>query len=210
MIRDEALREKFLSSELIYPGKIIRVEKWQVELPDGGTAMREIVRHNGASAIVPVDGEGMVTLVRQHRTAIGQCTWEIPAGKLDTPTEDPFSAAKRELEEETGLQAGQWRKLTTIYTTPGFCNEQISIYLATGLSQSSAHPDADEFLGLTRMPLHEAVSLCMAGEFQDGKTVIGLLMAQQALFAADMPRMEASTVIQRVNAPASSRKAETY
>lgn len=208
MIRDESLREKFLSSELIYPGKIIRVEKWQVELPSGDTATREIVRHNGASAIVPVDDQGMVTLVRQHRAAIGQCTWEIPAGKLDSPSEDPFSAAKRELEEETGLRASQWRKLTSIYTTPGFCNEHISIYLATGLSQRNAHPDEDEFLGLTRMPLHEAVALCMAGEFQDGKTVVGLLMAQQALAAADMPVTAASTAIQRSTAPASSREAE--
>ncbi len=208
MIRDEALREKFLSSETIYPGKIIRVEKWQVELPDGGTAMREIVRHNGASAIVPVDDLGMVTLVRQHRAAIGQCTWEIPAGKLDSPQEDPFSAAKRELEEETGLRAAEWRKLTTIYTTPGFCSEQISIYLATGLSQRNAHPDEDEFLGLTRMPLQEAVSLCMAGEFQDGKTVVGLLLAHLALSAADQPPLEASTAIQRFQASASSREAE--
>ena len=209
MIRDESLREKFLSSEVIYPGKIIRVEKWQVELPDGETAMREIVRHNGASAIVPVDAQGMVTLVRQHRAAIGQCTWEIPAGKLDSPSEDPFSAAKRELEEETGLQASEWKKLTTIYTTPGFCNERISIYLATGLTQLSAHPDEDEFLGLTRMPLAEAVSLCMAGEFQDGKTVIGLLMAQMALSASDMPGAGASTAIQRFTPAASSREAES-
>ena len=159
MIRDEALREKFLSSEAIYPGKIIRVEKWQVELPNGETAMREIVRHNGASAIVPVDDQGMVTLVRQHRVAIGQCTWEIPAGKLDSPSEDPFAAAKRELEEETGLQAAEWRKLTSIYTTPGFCNEQIAIYLATGLSQRNAgrgrvlRPDQNAPFG-GRVPLH--------------------------------------------------------
>ena len=103
MIPDSQLRETFLSKEDIYPGKIIRVEKWQVALPNGETALREIVRHNGASAIVPVDDAGMVTMVRQHRVAIDKCTWEIPAGKLDTPTEDPFDAARRELEEETGI-----------------------------------------------------------------------------------------------------------
>ena len=208
MIKDEALREKFLSSEEIYPGKIIRVEKWRVELPNGDAALREIVRHNGASAIVPVDDQGMVTLVRQYRAAIGQCTWEIPAGKLDSPSEDPFAAAKRELEEETGLRAEEWRKLTTIYTTPGFCNEQIAIYLATGLSQANAHPDEDEFLGVTRMKLSEAVALCMAGEFRDSKTVIGLLMAHLALTAADKPVLGASTAIQRFTGAASSRKAE--
>ena len=204
---DDALREKFLSSDEVYPGKIIRVEKWQVALPNGDTALREIVRHNGASAIVPVDDQGMVTLVRQHRAAIGQCTWEIPAGKLDTPTEDPFAAAQRELEEETGLQAAHWQKLTCIYTTPGFCNEQISIYLATGLSQHPAHPDSDEFLRLTRMPLHEAVALCVSGEFRDSKTIIGLLLAQQALHAQDAPFLGVSAPIQRYTASASSQEA---
>ena len=208
MIADEALREKFLSSEEIYPGKIIRVEKWQVSLPNGETAMREVVRHNGASAIVPVDDHGYVTLVRQHRVAIDQCTWEIPAGKLDTPTEDPFSAAKRELEEETGLQAAHWQKLTTIYTTPGFCNERISIYLATGLSQHPSHPDADEFLGLTKMPLREAADLCMAGEFQDSKTIIGLLMAHRVLQAQDAPFLNASAPIQRFHVTASSQESK--
>lgn len=205
---DEELREKFLSSEDIYNGKIIRVQKWQVTLPNGETALREVVRHNGASAIVPVDDRGMVTLVRQHRVAIDRCTWEIPAGKLDTPSEDPFSAAKRELEEETGLQAEHWQKLTCMFTTPGFCNEQISIYLATGLSQHPSHPDADEFLGLTKMPLEEAVALCMAGEIRDSKTLVGLLMAQRALQAQDFPALEAAASIQRFTGAASSREAK--
>jgi ADP-ribose pyrophosphatase len=207
-MKDEALRERFLSSEEIYPGKIIRVEKWQVELPNGEKALREVVRHNGASAIVPVDGEGQVTLVRQHRVAIDRCTWEIPAGKLDSPAEDPFSAAQRELEEETGLQAAHWQKLTCIYTTPGFCNEQISIYLATGLSQHPAHPDADEFLFLTKMPLRRAVEMCMAGEIRDGKTVIGLLMANQALHAQEAPFLNAAASIQRFTGTSSSREAK--
>ena len=205
---DEELREKFLSSEDIYNGKIIRVQKWQVTLPNGETALREVVRHNGASAIVPVDDRGMVTLVRQHRVAIDRCTWEIPAGKLDTPSEDPFSAAKRELEEETGLQAEHWQKLTCMFTTPGFCNEQISIYLATGLSQHPSHPDADEFLGLTKMPLEEAVALCMAGEIRDSKTLVGLLMAQRALQAQDFPALEAAASIQRFTGTSSSREAK--
>lgn len=208
LIRDEELRESFLSSEEIYPGKIIRVEKWQVALPNGETAMREIVKHNGASAVVPVDELGQVTLVRQHRAAIDKCTWEIPAGKLDYPGEDPFDAAKRELEEETGLQAASWRKLTSVYTTPGFCNERISIYLATGLSQHPSHPDADEFLRVKKIPLSDAVAQCMAGEIQDGKTLVGLLMAQQALCAQDLPVYGAGATIQRFTAPPSSREAK--
>ena len=206
MTTDDSLREVFLSGEEVYPGKIIRVEKWQVRLPNGETALREIVRHNGAAAIVPVDGLGRVTLVRQHRVAIDQCTWEIPAGKLDSPQEDPFHAAQRELEEETGLQAERWQKLTAMYTTPGFCNECISIYLATGLSQHPAHPDADEFLRVKKLPLEEAIAQCLSGEIQDGKTLAGLLLAQQALRAQDFPFLGAPP-IQRMNGPASSLQA---
>ena len=205
---DSQLQETFLSGEEIYPGKIIRVEKWQVALPNGDTAMREIVKHNGASAIVPVDGAGMVTMVRQHRVAIDKCTWEIPAGKLDSPTEDPFDAAKRELEEETGLQAEHWQKLTSMYTTPGFCNERISIYLATGLSQHPSHPDADEFLRIKKIPLDDAIAQCMSGEIQDGKTLVGLLMAKQVLSLRDMPLMGAGASVPRYSAVCAPREAK--
>ena len=208
MIPDSQLRETFLSKDEIYPGKIIRVETWQVALPNGGTALREIVRHNGASAIVPVDGAGMVTMVRQHRVAIDKCTWEIPAGKLDSPNEDPFDAAKRELEEETGLQAEHWQKLTSMYTTPGFCNERITIYLATGLSQHPAHPDEDEFLRIKKIPLDDAIAQCVSGEIQDGKTLVGLLLARQALAARDMPMMGVGTSAPRYNAVCAPREAK--
>ena len=179
--QDDALREKFLSSEEIYPGKIIRVEKWQVELPNGGTALREIVRHNGASAVVPVDEFGQVTMVRQHRIAIDKMTWEIPAGKLDSPDEDPFDAARRELEEETGLQAAHWQKLTSMYTTPGFCNERISIYLATDLTRGETHPDDDEFLNTVSIPFEEALAMATRGEITDSKSLCGLLLAAKHL-----------------------------
>ena len=202
---DDQLRETFLSGETIYQGKIIRVERWQVSLPDGRTAPREIVRHNGGVAVVALDDEGQVTLVRQFRVAMDRFTWEIPAGKLDTPEEDPFSAAKRELEEETGLQAEHWQLLTRAASSPGFCTEQLSIYLATGLSQHPAHPDPDEYLRLTKMPLDQAVQLCMAGELRDAKTIVGLLMAQRAVCAADAPRPGASASIQRNSALSSSR-----
>lgn len=202
---DDSLREVFLSGEELYNGRIIKVERWQVSLPNGQTAPREIVRHNGAAAIVPVDSAGNVTLVRQYRVAVGRFTWEIPAGKLDSPEEDPFHAARRELEEETGLQAEKWQLLNRIDTTPGFCTERIAIYLATGLSQHPAHPDADEFLGLTKMPLEEAVALCMAGEIHDSKTLVGLMMAQRVLAKTDMPGAALHTPIQRAASPSSSR-----
>lgn len=180
-MQDDSLRENILTKEEVFHGKLINVEHWQVELPDGKTALREIVRHKGAVAIVPIDDQGNVTLVRQHRVAAGRFTWEIPAGKLETIDENPDSAAKRELEEETGLNAENWRFLTRIDTTPGFCTEKISLYLATGLSQHETHPDEDEFLHLTKMPLREAAQLALEGKLRDSKTVIGLLMAQMLL-----------------------------
>ena len=187
MIGDDSLREIYQDGETIYDGKIIRVEKWRVSLPDGREAAREVVIHKGAAAIVPVDAQGMVTLVRQHRVALDTFTWEIPAGKLDSLSEDPLDCAKRELEEETGLRAANWRRLSHVITTPGFCTEQISIYLATELSQHEAHADQDEFLRLQKMPLDEAVNRVMAGEFRDAKTCLGLLMAARVL--ADQPRL---------------------
>ena len=187
MIGDDSLREIYQDGETIYDGKIIRGEKWRVSLPDGREAAREVVIHKGAAAIVPVDAQGMVTLVRQHRVALDTFTWEIPAGKLDSVSEDPLDCAKRELEEETGLRAANWRRLSHVITTPGFCTEQISIYLATELSQHEAHADQDEFLRLQKMPLDEAVNRVMAGEFRDAKTCLGLLMAARVL--ADQPRL---------------------
>ena len=187
MIGDDSLREIYQDGETIYDGKIIRVEKWRVSLPDGREAAREVVIHKGAAAIVPVDAQGMVTLVRQHRVALDTFTWEIPAGKLDSVSEDPLDCAKREMEEETGLRAANWRRLSHVITTPGFCTEQISIYLATELSQHEAHADQDEFLRLQKMPLDEAVNRVMAGEFRDAKTCLGLLMAARVL--ADQPRL---------------------
>ena len=174
---DAQLTEKLLSKQVVFPGKIIRLEHWQVELPNGEQALREVACHPGASAIVALDEEDRVILVRQHRIAVGRLTLEIPAGKLDGPDEDPFLCAQRELSEETGLSAENWRKLTVLETTPGFCNERIHLYLATGLSQHASHPDADEFVAVTRMPLRDAVARVMDGTFRDGKTALGIMMA---------------------------------
>lgn len=173
---DDAIRETYVSGETVFRGKLISVDHLTVRLPDGNEALREVVRHRGASAIVPLDADGMVTLVRQHRIAIDRMTWEIPAGKLDSKGEDPLIAAKRELEEETGLRAAEWRLLTTLDTTPGFCDERISVYLATGLEQYAAHTDADEFLRLRKLPLDDAIRLCVNGEIRDAKSIIGLFM----------------------------------
>jgi len=178
---DQNLREIPLSDKTVFEGILIDVSHMQVRLPNGNTAAREIVHHKGAAAVVPVDAEGNVYMVRQHRVALDLMTLEIPAGKLDYVGEDPYDCAVRELEEETGLRAESMELMTHVVTTPGFCTETIGLYLATGLSQHEDHPDQDEFLFVEKLPLKEAVDRVMSGEFRDAKTALGLLMAWQKL-----------------------------
>ena len=180
-MNDQDLRETFVDGQVVFPGKIIRVEHWNVRLPNGDMALREVACHPGASAVVPLDEDGNLILVRQHRIAVGRLTLEIPAGKLDSAGEDPLVCAQRELSEETGFNAEHWEKLTCLETTPGFCNERIHIYLATGLTQGATHPDEDEFVSTVRMPLKEAVSNVMNGTFRDGKTALAIMMAAYRL-----------------------------
>jgi len=172
-----AILEIPLKDELVFHGALIDVTHMMVQLPNGKEALREVVRHKGAAAVVPVDADGFVTMVRQHRVVVDQVTLEIPAGKLDHVGEDPLACAHRELEEETGLRAEQMELLCPMVTSPGFCTEKVSIYLATGLSHHHAHLDEDEFLNAVRLPLEEAVARAMRGELNDGKTALGLLMA---------------------------------
>lgn len=174
---DRQLRETYLNKETIFSGKIIEVERWTVRLPDGKEALREVALHKGACAVVAVDEKGKVLLVRQHRVAAGEFTWEIPAGKLDVDGEAALGCAKRELLEETGCTADHWRHLTTMLTTPGFTNERIALFLATGLHEQEAQPDEGEFLTVRRVPLEEAVAAVTAGRITDGKSCVGLLMA---------------------------------
>jgi len=176
----QQLEERVLSKELIYDEGFVHLEKWQVKLPDGKTVTREVILHPGAAAVVAINDNEEIYLVHQYRTPIGRVTTEIPAGKLDSG-EDPLACAQRELSEETGLEADQWQKLTALETTVGFCNECIHIYLARGLKQFASHTDEGEFLSVTRMPFADAVSRVTAGEFQDGKTALGILLAHQLL-----------------------------
>ena len=181
--RNMDIIETPVSRERVFDGLIIHVDRAMYRLPNGAVKPREIAVHPGASAVVAVDGEGMVTLVRQFRAALDRVTLEIPAGKLDAPVEDHLDAARRELSEETGLKAAKWTHLTDMASTPGFCSEVISIYLAEELSQGETHPDDDEFLNVIRMPLEEACKRVMDGEIGDSKTICGLLMARSVLAA---------------------------
>lgn len=181
-MNESELREVPISEKTMLHGDLFDVTYMQVRLPNGGTAKREIVRHGvAAAAIVPVDADGNVYLVEQYRVGSDAITLEIPAGKQDSATEDNLVCAVRELEEETGLHADHIELMTRIYSAPAFCDEEIGIYLATGLSQHRAHLDEDEFIHVVKLPLQEAVARAMRGEQPDSKTVIGLLMAARKL-----------------------------
>ena len=173
--------ETTVESVRVFDGLILHIDHATNRLPNGKLAAREIARHVGASAVVPVDGEGNVWLVRQYRAPIDKVLLEIPAGKLDFPGEDRQLAAIRELEEETGLTAGRWTHLADIVTTPGFSDEKISLYLAQELSPGQSHPDEDEFLNVVRIPLEELVAMIMRGEVPDSKTICAVLMANQII-----------------------------
>lgn len=183
-MNDQQLIETYKDGHVVFDGKIIRLEHWTVELPNGHEALREVACHPGAAAVVPVDEDGNIIMVRQYRAPVHRLTLEIPAGKLDSAEEDPFACAKRELSEETGFLADSWRKLTVLETTPGFCNERIHLYLATGLRPGDTHPGEDEFVATVRVPLAEAFQKVMDGTFRDGKTALGIMMAH-ALLASD-------------------------
>ena len=163
----EDLLEKKLRSENIYDGVLLHVRRDTVTLPNGREAVREWVRHPGASAVLPVFEDGTVLLVRQYRYPVDRVTLEIPAGKLDSP---------KELSEETGYTAKHWEKLTTIGTTVGFSNEYIHIYAAHDLQAGEQHTDDDEFIHVVKMPLEEAVERVKAGEIFDAKSVTAILM----------------------------------
>lgn len=172
--RDQTLSEEVLSEDVSWEGRIFNVDRLQVRLPDGRTAIRDVVRHPGAVAVVALTDDGQICLVRQYRTALGRVTVEIPAGKLD-PGEDPLDCARRELTEETGMAAQKMAFLTTIATSAGFADETIHIYMATGLSFVGSDPDADEFINVDLVDLPELVDSVLDGHIEDAKTVVGAL-----------------------------------
>ncbi len=164
-----------MSSEQLYSGKVLNLYRDTVELPNGRTTELEIIRHPGASAVVPLKEDGRVILIRQFRHAAGGFIYEIPAGKLD-PQEDPRDCAARELEEEIGYRAGSLELLTSIWTAPGFTDEVIHIYKGTSLEFGKQNLDQDEILEIVEWPLEDAISKIQDGTIRDAKTIIGLQM----------------------------------
>lgn len=155
-------------------------------LPNGVEVALEILRHPGASAVVPLHDDGTVTLIRQHRHAAGGEIWEIPAGKLD-PGETPEQCAARELREEVGL-VGTLTRLTTILTTPAFTDERIHLYVATELVSVPTELDEDEVIHPVRVPLAQAVAMARSGEIADGKTLVALLLTADQVTASSRSR----------------------
>jgi ADP-ribose pyrophosphatase len=176
-------RIKTLKSEKRYAGKVFNLIVDDVEYLSGRRGVREVAEHPGGAVIVPLLSDGTVLLVQQFRYPIKKELLEFPAGKLD-PGEDPQVCAARELEEETGYLAGSIRKLTAIYTTPGFCNEQLHIYLAMGLTKSPHGQRLEEGeldLIVKQIPLTEVMTMIERGEIVDGKTICGIMMTAEQL-----------------------------
>ena len=173
--RDADLSEVITAEDTMFSGLIFDVNRIHVTLPTGHESARDVVRHRGAVAVVALTDDGRICLVRQYRTALDRVTVEIPAGKLD-PGEDPLTCAKRELLEETGMVADRMAFLTTLATTPGFTDERIHLYMATGLTFGPAHPDEDEFLNVDLVPLDELIDAVLDGRIEDSKTVCGALI----------------------------------
>ena len=175
------LTERKLSREDIFHGRIVRVHVDTVELPDGGTASREVVDHPGGVAVLALDGENNVLTVTQYRYPFGRTLLEIPAGKLDHAGEDPYEAGLRELKEETGAVPGVYKSLGRILPSPGCYGEILHLYLAQDLRMEAQHLDEDEFLRVERVPFGEMVRRCLSGEIEDAKTVAAVLKAKLLL-----------------------------
>lgn len=173
--------EEFVSCKKEVKGRFLNFRIDEIKLPDGNCAEREYVKHGGAVAVIPVDSEGNVYLVRQYRYAVGEETLEIPAGKLDSPDEDKLSAALRELREETGLTSKNVKFIGKYAGSPAINSEIIWMYFATDLSEGEMDLDEDEFLGAEKMPLSHLVDLVMKGEIPDGKTAFAALWADKYL-----------------------------
>ena len=181
MQKFEHLEEKTLSSREIFDGKILHVFEDAVQLPNGETASREVVRHVGAVCVIPVFENGDVLMERQFRYPVSRVVLEIPAGKLNSKQENHLQAAQRELLEETGCTAKQWQSIGYFHPACAYCDEEIEMFLARDLSFSEQKLDEDEFLNVERIALRELAEMVMRGEITDAKTQVAILKAEKLL-----------------------------
>ena len=164
------------TTQPVYTGRIVRLGIESLRLPNGTPLELEVVRHPGGAAVVALDTQGQVCLLRQYRHAAGGWLWELPAGKLE-PGESPQTTAARELLEEAGLQAGTWEELGEVLTTPGFCDEVIHLFLARELRELPACPEAHELIEVHWIAFDTALQQVREGRIRDAKTMLGLLLA---------------------------------
>ena len=176
----DPLMEQTLSSERVYDGAFLKVNKDRIRLPDGGESYREYIRHPGAVAIVAIQADGTLVFERQWRYPLQRAFYEIPAGKID-PGEAPLSCAKRELQEETGFVAENWQHLGTIHTCIAYTDEHIELYLATNLTQKGRNLDEGEFLELHAFSPEKLEKMVRQGEITDAKTLAALHLIQPYL-----------------------------
>ena len=169
-----------LGSRRIFKGRVVDLSVDRVRLPNGNVCELELIRHPGAAAVVPVDSSANVLLIRQYRHATDGFLLEVPAGKLD-PGESPEACAAREVQEETGFRAGRLEPLGWIWTTPGFTDEKIWLFLANELTPASQALQADEVLSVERLPLEDAISMALRGEITDAKSICALMRAKHIL-----------------------------
>ena len=168
------LRETPVEQEVKYEGRIIRLRVDKAQLPNGRIATREVVEHNGGVCIAALTEQRELLFVRQFRYPYQEVVLELPAGKMDKG-EEPLACGKRELTEETGASAQQYRSLGRLYPSPGYCGEVIHLFLATGLSFGRMNLDEDEFLEVERIPLEKAVQMVLDNEVPDAKTQVAVL-----------------------------------
>lgn len=174
------LTEKQLKSEYAFKGRIFNVRVDEALMPDGRTAGREVVEHNGGVMVAPLDSDGNLYFVDQFRYPYFEVVTELPAGKLEKG-EDPYEAGVRELREETGAAAEKIISLGKLYPSPGYCGEIINLYFATGLTFGEQDPDDDEFLEVKKIHISKAVEMVMNGELRDSKTQVGVLKIARLL-----------------------------